>query len=429
MEFEEVCDYIRDKAKDNARDIITTTIGEYVDEEADKKEWDLKGLSSWAMSTFRANISQNQLRQMELDEMVEALVSGAEEQIDKHDLTDLQRFMDPRLGRRRLVTWCNDRFPINLKFEEIENIGEKETEDRILEKVDEVYQRREIEYPVEYALETAFASAGTDSSYATNELAQWVKQKFNVDMPAEKLMNRSPDALHDELVQISEDYQLNGKLTGEIDSALTELGDEPSRLADWARDRFNREVRPEELGNDPEQIREQLLDYGRQFLRSELTELERYVLLNIHDGAWKDHLLAMDHLRDSIGLRGYAERDPKIEYKKEGMRMFREMCDGIADKVTDVILKARLTGPAAMRQRSVWNISNMQHEEAASIYAQLVAQGAATGGPGGGGEREMYAGGPRVAKPIKRDQPKIGRNDPCPCGSGKKYKKCCGAKK
>ena len=84
-----------------------------------------------------------------------------------------------------------------------------------------------------------------------------------------------------------------------------------------------------EVLNDSEEAKECLLKAGRDFLRKELTDLERYVLLQIYDQAWKDHLYAMDHLKESIMLRAYAEKDPKIEYKHEGHRMFNEMLESI----------------------------------------------------------------------------------------------------
>src|SRR5262249_8183978 len=87
--------------------------------------------------------------------------------------------------------------------------------------------------------------------------------------------------------------------------------------------------------------RKRLLEWGHAFLRGELTEMERKVLLQIFDSTWKDHLYGMDLLRESIGLRGVAERDPRIEYKKEGSRLFNEFMRMIRDRVTDNIFRLR----------------------------------------------------------------------------------------
>ena len=82
--------------------------------------------------------------------------------------------------------------------------------------------------------------------------------------------------------------------------------------------------------------------YNQLILRSELADLEQYVLLNVYDSTWKDHLYMMDRLKDEIWTRSLAEKDPKVEYKREGFRMFNEMLESIDDRVTDVIFRVRL---------------------------------------------------------------------------------------
>ncbi len=136
----------------------------------------------------------------------------------------------------------------------------------------------------------------------------------------------------------------------------------------------------------------------------------RYLLLRAFDDKWKEHLRDLDTLRTGIGLRGYAQIDPKLEYKREGSQMFSEMQQAIAEMVTDVILKVHVTieepmesGPQQM---------NLSHDEVTAYDTE------ADQGPIGSTQE--------APEPIRRDTPKVGRNDPCPCGSGKKYKKCCG---
>jgi len=156
--------------------------------------------------------------------------------------------------------------------------------------------------------------------------------------------------------------------------------------------------------------------FGRDLLRRELSMLEQYVLLQIYDQAWKDHMHAIDLLKESIGLRGYAEQDPKIAYKKEGFGMFQEMRAGIEDKVTSIIFKARLSGEEQAESR--YNIGSTSHGAATNL------------GFSGQADRDreaaMQAQGETKIETIVREQPKVGRNQPCPCGSGKKFKQCCG---
>src|SRR5205085_10494702 len=143
-----------------------------------------------------------------------------------------------------------------------------------------------------------------------------------------------------------------------------------------------------------------------------------------------DHLYAMDMLRSGIGLQAFAERDPRILFKKEGYRFFQEMMSGVRDKVTDLIFRARVVGQT--QSRSAYRETAAVHEDIGGYgvgeNVQRTAAELSAGAPpeapaaSGGGEE-----GPVTVKQIVNTGPKVGRNDPCPCGSGKKYKKCCGA--
>ena len=146
---------------------------------------------------------------------------------------------------------------------------------------------------------------------------------------------------------------------------------------------------------------------------ADVRALERFVLLQTIDAKWKDHLYAMDRLKEGIGLRGYAQIDPKIEYKKEGYRMFGEMLDLIREEVTDLIFKVRLTRPAEQELGDRWKATDYKHEDYSQTRAQMDQAV----------ERDLSDEKP---KPFKREEKKVGRNEPCPCGSGKKYKMCCG---
>jgi len=245
--------------------------------------------------------------------------------------------------------------------------------------------------------------------YGFETLSNWVKKKYNENLSIEDIQNAKPKELHKKLLEFSERFN-SGQLEEEIDGKISSCGDE--ELVGWGNERFEASFDVESLGEGQER-REKLLDAGREFLRSELSELEKYVLVQVYDSAWKDHLYAMDHLKSSIWMRYMAEKDPKIEYKREGFRMFNDMLDSIENRVTDIIFKIHLE--AGVKARSVWNVSRTAHDEVGQ-FAMAEQQRAAAQAPQG--EQKI--------KQIKLDTPKVGRNDPCPCGSGKKYKKCCG---
>ena len=141
------------------------------------------------------------------------------------------------------------------------------------------------------------------------------------------------------------------------------------------------------------------------------------ILADRLDRAWKNHLYVMDHLRQGIGLVGYAQIDPKTEYKRQGMKEFDAMWESLGDKVTDSVF--RLEDDESFEE-SIWSISAAVHEQAQSTYAAAGSMAAE--------QQAAVAGSQQSAKkiePIRNAGTKVGRNDPCPCGSGKKYKNCC----
>ena len=135
---------------------------------------------------------------------------------------------------------------------------------------------------------------------------------------------------------------------------------------------------------------------------------EKYLLLQVIDQQWKDHLLNIDHLKEGIGLRGYGQRDPLIEYKRESFELFQDMMERTQDRVVKILWKIELTSRESDRDES-----------------QRVQRALPPKPPK---QQLTFSGAPKEAQmPVKRQQAKVGRNDPCPCGSGKKYKKCHGA--
>jgi preprotein translocase subunit SecA len=131
----------------------------------------------------------------------------------------------------------------------------------------------------------------------------------------------------------------------------------------------------------------------------EFRHVERMVMLQTVDNLWKDHLLSMDHLKEGIGLRGYAQQNPLIVYKKEGYDMFQDMIDRVQEETIGILYRIQIAEPE--------KIEEIRKPD----------------------EQQMFFSGgdePQKKKPVQRTAKKIGRNAPCPCGSGKKYKKCCG---
>jgi len=134
------------------------------------------------------------------------------------------------------------------------------------------------------------------------------------------------------------------------------------------------------------------------FGAEEFRQLEQTIVLQVVDNLWKEHLLAMDHLKEGIGLRGYAQQDPLVVYKKEGYEMFMDMIERIKEETVRFLFRVQIARPEKMVARE----KNKQDQLVYSHDGEVARQ------------------------PVRRSKKKVGRNQPCPCGSGKKYKKCCG---
>ncbi len=150
-----------------------------------------------------------------------------------------------------------------------------------------------------------------------------------------------------------------------------------------------------------------------------LRAYERYIMLNIIDSQWKDHLLSIDHLKQGIGLVGYGQKDPLVEYKKQSFDMFQDMLDRIDTNTTRALFQLEIV--VKDEQEEMERLERLERQRAKRQAAGMAFTGAmATANVAGDTEEVRHT-------PFKRDQPKVKPNDPCYCGSGKKFKKCHGA--
>ena len=236
------------------------------------------------------------------------------------------------------------------------------------------------------------------------------------------VMNKQREVIYNQRREILAGANLSeeiGQMVQELtDDLLDQFTDERTMSEDWDLQglseaflqRFGlhldlQDLNPDNLSLDDlretaHQQVEAAFEAQRQTIGEEIFQsLQQQIMLQIVDTQWKDHLLAMDHLRDGIGLRGYAQVDPLRAYQKEGYDMFMDMIQRIqADSVRTLFL-IRLRQP-----------------EEASLWEQRQTQ------------MSLSHGGDGENQPVKKEGKKVGRNEPCPCGSGKKYKKCCANK-
>ena len=226
-----------------------------------------------------------------------------------------------------------------------------------------------------------------------------------------------------------ENWDITGFQAALIKTFLLDYRLKPEEIPDIQRDEFMEIVKKRAM--EIYELKE------RSVTPEVLRQLERFAFLRVIDERWKEHLNAMDELKTGIGMRAYGQRDPLIEYKKEGYGMFAELLDQIDEETVEMVYKLQVARPSQddERRRRLAKQMETKHDDAAGMATRMaavqeaVAVGAEGGGPGGSQQMADAAEASRGEKrrPIKRDMPKVGRNDPCPCGSGKKYKKCHGA--
>ncbi len=281
------------------------------------------------------------------------------------------------------------------------------------------------------------------------------------------VMNKQRQAVYTMRRQLLEGAEQKDRIMemskGVIGALVDQRCPECSRPADWdltglqtdMLTQFGSRINPTDLdGLTIEQIESHLLEKARQTYESKeelvgaelLRDAERNIMLHVIDDQWKDHLLSMDHLKEGIGLRGYGQKDPLVEYKKESFKLFQDMMDRIEDETVRYLYFLRFeqnapTMPFVLDEEGMKDdeaSAEMQAAEEARLAEERqkrLAQSAVqdmTKNIQRQHEKEMKALqmlGTSVAEAPKKAAPaapKVGRNDPCPCGSGKKYKKCHG---
>ena len=358
-----------DEAIRHAEAQVFDAVEENLPASEDESEWNWGALASFANSRWKLSVSDRDLKKAGRDGVAELLQERARDAIHRIDLSDGARFLAPDFGLRSALGWTEWRFGTQLPAAEIAALERSGLDPAAFkQKVErlarEVYDRRDIEYPVLVGL-AHFSGRQPDGSRRLDRegLLAWARERFDPALPEQSVASADLDQLRATLVEVSR-----------------------GRVA---------------KGNAP---------------RDEMKRMERAVLLQILDNAWKDHLLAMDHLRSSVGLRGYAQVDPKVEYKREGMRTFDLMWKAIDERVVDIVYRIEQVEEDALR--STWRETAAIHAEAAS--ATLAAPPTESSGP------PDHQGDAAQVEPIRNLGQKVGRNDPCPCGSGKKFKNCCG---
>jgi preprotein translocase subunit SecA len=460
---EDAIDAARKDAEGQSYDLISDAIEENLPGEADPAEWNWIALAGWANARFGLNLKDRELKQF-------AEGKGAEQTVDRRALQDflveratasiaavdlhvLAPALGADFGRRTLAEWCRQKFGLTIDPAGWAGLSRDEIAKRVRGEIRQLYARKEAEFPVQIALNRHLGerTASQSARYDRDGLAAWFTSRYGTFIDPEELRHLlRPEIealLKDQARQAYKGGELWDALETRIDAAYGPEHAEARRgreahppdeaglaeLARWARQELGVETTVEELrGASRSETRSRFAAALDSRHRPEMRELEKVLVLQILDSSWMEHLRAMDHLRSSVGLRGYAQVDPKIEYKREGMKVFEEMWGGLGDKVTDLIFRMEQLDPEFLNYIGArWQLDRARtiHESPAESASGEPAGVAA--GPGGRVRQQQDAAiaasqkGDKKPEPVRNTGRRVGRNDPCPCGSGRKYKACC----
>ncbi len=435
MEKDQLVQFLKDEAERQAEDLIEEQIVENLPEEAeDKSEWNWQALSKWANTHWGLNTSSSELKKTGRDGLFEYLFNRSCESVARYDFSLLDMFLDDGWGRESLCAWIHQQFGLDASAEEFSERNIEESNDLIRQKINTAYRAKEITFPVAVGMTNFLTDRrGHGARHDRDGLIRWANSRFNTNCSVDDIKNKTVREIEELLNQHSQRYfDTSGDFTSTVDAFLdraygSENGEDfesdhdekanvLAQLTKWVNQEFEALLQTNDLESlTREDARQKVLQQYDEQYRPELCQAERSLILEILDTAWKDHLYYMDHLRAGIGLVGYAQKDPKVEYKREGMKAFDEMWLRVGQQVTSAIFRLEKQSPEFVG--SLWKITGTVHEDAGMAAAMYSEE---TGGLEPGQT-------PQVIEPIRNRSPKVRRNDPCPCGSGKKYKKCCGA--
>lgn len=434
MDKNQTVDFLTREAQRQASNAIEDQLDETLSRDIDPREWNWQTLANWANHHFGLNTNDRELRKIargdlpegefDRDEVARYLEQRASEAIARTDFSPLDFILAEDFPYRHLSGWLNHHFGVQITPEQIAELAAaSKAVPEIQARVRERYHDREIRFPVLVGMNRYLGGPQADRS----GLIQWANDRFGAHLTEEGLKEKERQQVAEILIDRSRAAYPSTEAFEQLQPALADAFPKAgaandrngslNKLTDLLRNQFKIRIEPRELENlDNRQAQTYCLQKIDNLYRPELGQAERYLLLEMLDYAWKEHLYYMDHLRSGIGLVGYAQQDPKVEYKREGMKAFEQMWDRIAEQSTSAVFRLEAESSPQFLD-SLWSDATAQHAEARSAAEEYE-----TSGPG-----DSAGGEQKAVDPIRNFDVKVGRNDPCPCGSGKKYKKCHGA--
>ena len=431
MDFSAARDYALDEAERQAETQVLDAIEENLDAEMDPQDWNWEAVAKVANTRWDLNLRDRDLKKVGREGLSEMLIERARTAVQGTDLGEAEIFLNADFGLRNACGWIAHKFDLLIEPDEVRELEDEEFKDLVYERAALRYEEKESEYPIIAGLYRFTTRTSSGSRIDREGLIAWARERFQADLLLDDLKSKQREEIRALLIDHSRANQKHAEemlvtvkekvstifheATDGLTAGQAEGGNGAlTSLVDWAQQTLNGKLPTDDLSQlERDQLEHKLCTAVEDRYRPEIRRMERELVLQLVDSAWKDHLLAMDHLRSAVGLVGYAQVDPKVEYKREGMKLFEAMWQSIGERTTDLIFRMEQLDEGFVG--STWVESQAIHEQAQTTSELADEQQQAIDA----------SGGDRKVEPIRHRGRRVGRNEPCPCGSGKKYKNCC----
>ena len=353
MPFQDAIETARHEAEVQSGSQVREAVEENLPSDAEPNEYNWGALAAWFNARYGTNLKDKDLRafsktvggNFEFDRIAleDFLIEKSDAAIAAVDLAPAEEFLAEDWGRRTLAGWSHHKFGLAIDPASWVKVGKAELVRLLREQARALYANKEAEFPVRVGL-TRFLAERTQNQasprYDRDGLAAWATERFGVYIDPEEIRAKLRPEIEAMLIDLAHREYPGARLAEELqtllDDTLFEKDTAPGspdggsdKLAAWANEHLGTEFTSEQLrAMTREEARRELVDALDAKYRPEMREMEKVLVLQILDQSWMEHLRTMDHLRSSVGLRGYAQVDPKVEYKREGMKIFEEMWSG-----------------------------------------------------------------------------------------------------
>jgi preprotein translocase subunit SecA len=450
-DYEDCAEAAREMAERRAEDQIYEELESHLPEGDDRSDWNWGAMTVFLNHRFGLSLRDQDLKKVEREDLLDFVMDKVRANYEKVDLSEGRELLAPDFGLRACVEWARRKFDLpdlsitDLHQGRADEADPQQVKQTLREITRAGFERREQDLPVNYVMARSTIADAAATRLDKERCLLEANRRFDAAFTEEDFRNKQRNEIRDMLVEAGREHRRRaaaayqeaerqvaelfagvpqprrGQPSG-ITAAVAGSGnDKLQKVADWLQNDLGSRISIDEIGR---LTREKLSMRLRQAVDTrfspEIRYAERRLLLDTLDEAWKTHLQSMDYLRSAVSTRGYGQMDPKVEYKREGMKIFEEMWRGLSDRVTEIFFRLEVV-PEQAPAREIFRESQATHAQAPAAVAQVAPE------TGNGTPEATPGAAPQKVETIRNFEKdaKPGRNEKCWCGSGKKFKQCC----